>query len=72
MTELPLPFILSPNERNNPVWVRLKSHLESELHNARGKLEGDQTEQQTAIWRGRIRALRAIIALGDELPPQDG
>lgn len=72
MNDLAPPFYLSPSERNNPLWVRLKGHLEQKLCEARGKLEGDQTEQQTAICRGRILALKAILALGDELPPQDG
>ena len=72
MTDLPASFALSDGERRHPLWTKLKAHLESRLHDLHGKLEGDQTEQQTAILRGHIRCLRELIRLGDEPPQTDG
>jgi hypothetical protein len=65
------PFVLTAAERQSQLWLRIKGHLEDRLRMARGKLEGEQTEQQTAAWRGRIAELKGLLALGDE-PPIDG
>lgn len=64
-------FALTASERHNPLWLKIKAHLEKKLQDARGKLEGEQTETQTAMWRGRIQSLKGLISLGDE-PPIDG
>lgn len=72
MSYLESPFSLTDGERVHPLWTKLRTQFEKMLHDQRGKLEGDQTEQQTAIARGHIRCLRSVIALGDESPPIDG
>lgn len=68
----PQEFMLTHGERANPLWLKLKEHLESKLHNMRGKLEGVQPEQETARLRGHIQCLKGLIALGTDVPPQDG
>lgn len=65
-------FALTSADRLNPLWLRLKEHLENQLREAQAKLEGDQSETQTAHWRGRIKVLRGFIALGNDEPPFDG
>lgn len=65
------PFALTDAERRHPLWLKLKGHLETEIQNARGKLEGDLNEQMTAAYRGRLKALRALVALGDDPPLTD-
>lgn len=66
-------FRLSPAERAHPLWLGLKGHLEVLLRDARGKLEDETlTEPKAAAFRGRINLLKALIALGDEMPPLDG
>lgn len=64
-------FALTAGERQSPLWLKLKDHLEARLRMARGKLEGDQPETSTANWRGRVAELKGLLALGDE-PPIDG
>lgn len=67
----PPAFALTDGERRAPFWLKIKTELESRLRIARGKLEGNQPEQETAILRGQIAILKGLIALGDE-PPNDG
>lgn len=64
-------FILSEGERHHPLWVRLSAHLSAKLTQARGKNDGALTQEETARLRGRISALKDLLALGDE-PPRDG
>lgn len=66
------PFTLTEGEKSSPLWVRLKAHLETKLRDARGKNDGPQSEQDTAMIRGQIRTLKALLALDDESPPLDG
>lgn len=71
MSDMPPPFFLTEGDRHSPLWLKLSDHLRSKLRDAHGKLEGDQSEQQTAMLRGHIKCLKALITLGDE-PPIDG
>jgi hypothetical protein len=66
------PFALTEGEKSSGLWIRLSGHLETKLREARGKNDGPQSEQDTAMLRGKISTLKALIALGDESPPQDG
>lgn len=69
---IPETFVLTDGDRRNPLWLKLKEHFEKRLHDLHGKIEGEQTEQQTATLRGQIRCFREILRLGDEPPPFDG
>lgn len=62
-------FELSDGDKVNPFWVRFKQHLQSELNLARLRNDNIKaTEQETAVMRGEIKKLKALIALGDDRP----
>lgn len=62
-------FELTNAEKLSPIWARLKSHLESELQSARLRNDNAKlTTEETAALRGKISALKAFIALGDDRP----
>ena len=66
-----LPFELTAGEKVSPLWVRLKTHLESELDLARKRNDNPKlTEHETAALRGDIKRLKLILSLGDDRPPQ--
>ena len=64
-------FRLTDGERANPLWLKLRTHLEEKLKNCRGQNDGPLDPIQTATLRGQIATLKGLIALGDE-PPFDG
>ncbi len=71
MTELkpPVSFRFSPGERQTPVWEKLKSYAESKIADARLKNDSvSNTESETAALRGEIRAYKALLDLGKDLP----
>jgi hypothetical protein len=61
-------FELSEADKASALWLRLKEHLETRLADARKRNDGVQPEADTAALRGEIRALKRIIALGDDRP----
>jgi hypothetical protein len=66
-------FALTDNDRASGFWLRLKAHLEERL--ATNRLVNDNislTEQDTAVLRGRIRELKALLALGESRPIATG
>lgn len=65
-------FVLSDGEKMHPLWRRLKAHLETQLQSLRVRNDRELTEMQTATLRGHIKALREIIALGDDRPDTTG
>lgn len=71
MSDNPVPFALTNGEKLSPVWVRLKAHFEEELARARARNDDIKLgEVGTALVRGEIKRLKALIALGDEDRPQ--
>lgn len=68
----PPPFSLSEDDRHNPLWLRLRSHLTEELDAARGRNDRPLSETETAAIRGEIRTLKRIVALGDDRPELTG
>ena len=73
MSREPLKLIvdnfLTKDERTSPVWASVKGHLERML--AKRRIENDNpklTPVETAMLRGQIQTLRAMIALGAEPP----
>jgi len=65
-------FELSQGEKMHPLWYRLKAQLEKDLQALRERNDRPQDEMETATLRGHIKALRAIIALGDDRPDTTG
>lgn len=65
-------IILTQAERLSPAWQKVQAYAEARLKEARGKLEGDQSEIETAKWRGRIQVLKGLLALAEDEPPIDG
>lgn len=66
MTE---PFTLRPHEAADPLWVRLKAHLEARLLEARAQNDNPQLDAAaTAALRGRIAVLKGLIALDRQMP----
>ncbi len=56
---------LTDDERTSPVWQSVRLHLERML--AKQRVANDNpnlTKKQTAMLRGHIQCLRAILALG--------
>lgn len=52
-------------EAQSALWLKLKSYMEEQLDVARRKNDGDLDPFETAKLRGRIAALKALIALED-------
>jgi hypothetical protein len=62
-----IDFELSDGERAHPLWARFKAHLLDRLADARTRNDdASANEPATAMLRGRIACLKALIALGDE------
>jgi hypothetical protein len=50
--------------------MRLTEQFEARIHTLQIKLEGNQTPEETAQYRGRIAELRNILTYSKDLPPQ--
>jgi len=62
-------FELTDGEKAQPLWRRLKAHLEDQLAAARQRNDdAAMTEHATQALRGKIACLKLIIALGDDRP----
>lgn len=55
-------------EAQSALWLKLKKHLEERLDVLRAKNDGDLDTTETARLRGRIAALKELIALEDPSP----
>jgi len=64
-------FALSDGEKHHPLWLRLVEHFYEKIDTAHARLEGEISEQLTATLRGQIKTLRALIALSEDMSPQD-
>jgi hypothetical protein len=62
-------FKLTPSEKAQPGWNRLRQHLEFLLETARRKNDGPLNAEETARLRGRIECLKAILDFGTTPPP---
>lgn len=52
-----------------PLWGRLRDHMRERLTVARGSNDNPALDMHaTSALRGEIKALKALIALGDEKP----
>ena len=57
------PFRLSPVERQDPVWQRVRGHIEERIDQLRRENDQDLSEVKTASTRGKISALTALLSL---------
>lgn len=63
------PFVLSPAERDSPLWRRLKDYMTARRDQYRVENDSPMDEMMTAMKRGRIRELNALIALDQPAQP---
>lgn len=68
----PETFTLSPGDRANPLWPKLRGFLEKRLASARLRNDGPLPEEETWRIRGQIIELKALLRLDEDLPPMDG
>lgn len=61
-------MILSASDKLNPLWISLMSHWTARLEQQRMQLEGNKSETDTAVLRGRIAEIRACMRLNNEVP----
>lgn len=66
------PFVLNYADVNNPLWAKLKKHMEHELAVLRERNDSTKLDERgTAETRGRIAQLKELIALADPQPGVD-
>lgn len=57
--------VLSANDRNSPVWAKVRKHMEAKQVTLRLRLETqDLDPTATAKLRGELKAIRNLLALG--------
>lgn len=59
---------LTKEERDHPIWLKLKAEYEARLAQLRKDNDKDMSETETAKQRGRISEVRRIIDMGAEKP----
>lgn len=57
-------MILTEQERNNGLWVKIKADLETRLASLRSENDKDMNETATAKLRGRIAETRRMLDIG--------
>lgn len=57
--------MLSTDEKNSPIWQKLKEEFSRRLIQLREENDRPLTEVETAKVRGRIAELKRIVSLGD-------
>jgi hypothetical protein len=62
---------LTHAEIHNPLWIKLKEHIESRMDAHRRKNDGDLDDIATARLRGRIAELKSLLDLENPEPAQD-
>ena len=61
--EVRIPFELTPAERDNPLWLRLRAHFDQCLADARIDNDNPHDAIKTAQIRARIETFKGLIAL---------
>lgn len=56
-------FTLTPIERNDPLWLKLRAYMERCISDHRQDNDNNHDAAKTAELRGRIGALKGLIAL---------
>lgn len=67
---VPPRFKLSNTDRATVLWLQLMKHFEERIRELYGKLEGDQSAEETAKTRGKIAVFKELLKLNEDLPPQ--
>lgn len=67
---VPPRFKLSNADRSTTIWLMLMRHFEERIRELYGKLEGDQSAEETAKTRGKIAVFKELLKLNEDLPPQ--
>lgn len=57
------PFTLTPIDRNDPLWLKLRAYMERCIADHRQDNDNPHDAAKTAELRGRIGALKGLIAL---------
>jgi len=60
--------VLSTADRQSALWLKLAKHVENRILTLRKQNDADQPESKTALLRGRIAELKALLALAEDLP----
>lgn len=68
----PPEFRLDPRDLQSPVWGKLRRHMEAQLEKLRRDNDTDHDPVKTAKLRGRISALKNLLALGNPQAPTMG
>lgn len=69
----PNEFDLTAIERTSSAWVKAEAFMNARLQKLREKNDKPLPPDETAVVRGEIAALKALLRLGREpLPPIDG
>lgn len=55
-------------ERNTTTWLKVYGYLTQRLVSLRARNDGDMTERETAMLRGQIAEIKALLAMGDDVP----
>lgn len=61
-------FELTYQDRKQPLWLKLKAHFEDRLADARRQNDRLHPEYETALLRGEIKCLKALIAMDADRP----
>lgn len=61
-------FILTDQERNSPLWLRLKSYHEKRLQSMRTRNDGPLSNDDTLLLRGRIHEIKAFLSINESMP----
>lgn len=56
--------VLTPNDWQSAVWMKLKAHYEARLAELRTKNDSDMTEAKTITLRAEIREVKRFLAIG--------
>ena len=56
-------FELTPIERKDPLWLKLRAYMEQGINDARAENDGPHDAEKTARIRGRIETFKGLIAL---------
>lgn len=65
-------FDLTREERESPLWLKIKAGLEARLEMHRKKNDNPQGVEETADLRGRIAEAKFFLGLGNEKPEVRG
>lgn len=61
-------FVLTEQELNSPLWLRLKSYYDRRLQSMRTRNDGPLTNDDTLLLRGRIHEIKAFLSINESIP----